>query len=372
MFRKIVSAVSLSPALIGKLADYAADLRLKQHLRGVGLIAISLAMVAHIGIVLHPATPSNASHRNDLVYGGVNSLEDFLAHYDADDHGLRQIIEGIGLSRSDIGNAEPYADSPDIATVSVSRHPLIGTADGESRYQHESRVFYARPVPEQLFVDGWAGVSANGAWFGIMKQSGIVVVEGSHGFTAQGLPAQADITAVNVSQGGVDAETTRAQPGDRVAYTIKTSVTQGDLQLPITDILEYADIVDGGGSFFDTTNQTLTWFNIATPASETTTRTFTVKIMDSIPLTAQGVSNTSSFDCIVSAVSNNAVHITIVCPPLKQLELAIKGLPTISRVLSLSITGGLLLLSLYLYTRSRQLHKEIRIIRTKINTGVFS
>lgn len=257
MFRKIVSAVSLSPTLIGRLADYANDLRIKQRLRAAGLIALSLTLVIHIGIVLHPLIPSNTSPDND--------------------------------------------------------------------------------------------------------------------FSAQESPAQiSSITTVNVSRGSVDAQTTKAQPGDRIAYTVETPNTTEDLRLSIADILEYADVVDGGGSFFDTTNQTLTWFTSTTATSGPMARTFTVKVMDSIPLAARGVSNTNSFDCTIVAGSHTAIHIDIACPPLKQLELAIQALPVMTHTLSLAITVGLFIVSLYFYTRSRQLDTEIRIIRAKINTGAFS
>jgi uncharacterized repeat protein (TIGR01451 family) len=109
MFRKIVSNLAFSPALVGQLGFYAKRLRKEESTRRIGLIFTALALVVQSFAIFTPPESANAASGNDVIYGGVKSKEDLLGVYDrnqdsAGHRDIQQIYSYFGISRTDIAN----------------------------------------------------------------------------------------------------------------------------------------------------------------------------------------------------------------------------------------------------------------------------
>jgi hypothetical protein len=107
MFRKIVSNLSFSPALVGQLGFYAKRLRKEEATRRMALVFVALTLVVQCLAVFQPPESANAASSNDLVYGGLGlganrSINNFLAPYDANTNNLKDITTHIGITRAEI------------------------------------------------------------------------------------------------------------------------------------------------------------------------------------------------------------------------------------------------------------------------------
>lgn len=109
MFRKIVSQLSFSPALVGQLAFYARRLRKEEATRRLGLIFMALALVVQGLVVFQTPEPANASSNNDFIPGGLGLVRDgtldfnrFLGPYDRNERNLKDIFNYFGISRNEI------------------------------------------------------------------------------------------------------------------------------------------------------------------------------------------------------------------------------------------------------------------------------
>jgi hypothetical protein len=111
MFRKIVSNLPFSPALVGQLGFYAKRLRKEEATRRIGLIFTALALVVQGFAVFTPPESANAANGNDIIYGGFKSKNELLEIYDrnrdsAGHKDLQQIYTYYGITRQDIVNAK--------------------------------------------------------------------------------------------------------------------------------------------------------------------------------------------------------------------------------------------------------------------------
>lgn len=109
MFRKIVSNLPFSPALIGQLGFYANRLRKEEATRRVGLIFTALALVVQGFAIFSPPESANAANGNNVIYGGLRSKEEMLSIYDqnrdsAGHTDIQQIYTKFGITRQDIAN----------------------------------------------------------------------------------------------------------------------------------------------------------------------------------------------------------------------------------------------------------------------------
>lgn len=183
-------------------------------------------------------------------------------------------------------------------------------------------------------------------------------------------------TAINVSQSSVDATTVSAKESDQIRYTITVENT-GLLSTPVelkedlTDVLEYATLIDNGGGTFDDKTKALTWPTVTLKKNEKQTRVFVVRVLDQIPSTAQGASEATSYNCEMGNVFGNAVHIKVACPPEKIIENVVTELPKTGPTENLIFAGVVLALATYFYARTRQVKKEVRLIRRNLNVGTI-
>ena len=164
--------------------------------------------------------------------------------------------------------------------------------------------------------------------------------------------------------------------GDRAEYKItveNTGLNSDTLTMEdnLSDVLEYSTLVDNGGGTLNETTKVLSWPQITLKAGSKQTRTFTIKVLDVIPATAQGQSNQSSFDCLVTNTFGNSTSFRIACPAEKTIEKITTELPKTGPTGNIIFACLALAIAVYFFCRTRQLEKEIRIIRNNTNTGII-
>lgn len=182
--------------------------------------------------------------------------------------------------------------------------------------------------------------------------------------------------AINLTQDGKDATKTVAKAGDRIRYTISV-FNQGKVDAKVSfieeidDVLEYAQLNDTGGGEYDKDSKTLTWPDVVLAPGEQQSRIFTVQLDSAIPAGARGVSDASSYDCVMTNTFGNATEIKVDCPIVKGVESVVKELPTTGPRENMLFAGTLLAVVTYFYARSRQLKTEVRLIRRDLNSGIL-
>lgn len=184
-------------------------------------------------------------------------------------------------------------------------------------------------------------------------------------------------SATNMTQGNVSATTSTAKAGDKITYTV-TIENKGFASAPVefkeslTDILEYARLIDLGGGTYDKETKTLSWPNTELAANQSQSRTFAIQVMSDIPATNTGQSDEASYDCTMVNTFGNSVSIDVDCPTQKVVvEQITKELPHTGPRENMIFASLLLAVVVYFYARSRQLGKEVRLIRHNLNTGTI-
>jgi hypothetical protein len=472
MFRKIVSNLSFSPALVGQLGFYAKRLRKEETTRRLGVFFVILAMVVQSLAVFNPPTPANAADSNDLIYGGIRpsdgGLSIFLKSYDNNVNGLHDVINYFGITRDEIASAN-HGAFDNVASFSDSwysvNHRQTGISGEQALQTTDSSTgtamtFYTRPWyrtdNKNPILWGFKGYSAqlaattgNGTFY-LMDICGNLIIKklppppvpkctiagktdlnandancfenctvSGKGSLAKndsrcfvpcalvglgGIPAsnaqctpcllsglgtialsnnqchEGQLTmsksAVNISQNNVDATTVVAKAGDQIRYVLTAKNSSGaDVNLTfrddLTDTLEYATLTDNGGGTFDSSKQELAWPEVTIKAGDLQSRTFLVQIKSVIPATPVGVSNPTSYDCHITNVFGNQTDITIDCPAPKVVEKIVTQLPHTGPTENMLFAGVVLGVVTYFYLRTRQVNKEIRLIRRDLNAGAI-
>lgn len=184
-------------------------------------------------------------------------------------------------------------------------------------------------------------------------------------------------TATNMTRGNVSASSVTAQGGDKLTYTItiqnKGLVSETvTMQEDLTDVLEYATLIDLGGATFNDQNKILTWPSITLAAGQKQIRTLAVQIMKDVPSTNTGTGIPSSYDCKLANTFGNTIMVGVECPPQKVVVEQIVGeLPETGPRENMIFAGALLSVVVYFYARTRQTGKEIRLIRRDVNAGTI-
>ena len=184
--------------------------------------------------------------------------------------------------------------------------------------------------------------------------------------------------ATNMTQNGQLATRVTANGGDRIQfvlsmYNIGKVPTTVEFKENMSDVLEYATLYDNGGGALNEENGTkyLTWGKIALKPGEKASRTVTVKVADTIPLTARGTSDPSSYDCIMTNTFGNTININMNCQAPKVIEHVVEQLPNTGPTENIIFSGILATVVVFFYARSRQLGSEVRLIRKDFNAGTL-
>jgi len=420
MFKKIISNLPFSPALIGQLSFYAKRLKKEEVTRRLGIFFIILALIVQSLAVFQPPESANASSTNDFVPGGLGlgenrSLNIFLAPYDANTNKLRDVMNYAGITRDEITSAQftsfkvgdklSWGYTPTFSYEQGERQHNINNSEGQ-----QVTTVYSRPLnlrnDRNDDIWGWVGHSEKMGWFAIMQACGNLVTDTvpkiipkceinpsppADDINCKPCPGNDKLwiddptcipnivkskSATNMTQGSVDATTVKAKASDQISYTITTE-NKGlkpigvKLEENLADVLEYSTIVDNGGGTLSETSKVLTWPDVTIAPGTKQSRTFVVKMQDTIPATAQGTSNNTSYDCIMTNTFGNAVEIGVDCPTPKIIEQVTSELPKTGATENMLFIGIVLALATYFYTRTREINKEIRLVRKNINIGTI-
>lgn len=185
MFRKLISNLSFSPALVGQLGFYARRLRREEATRRIGLIFTALALVVQFFAVFQPPTSANAASNNDFIPGGVTSLQQVLSAYDGNRHNFKDIMKAVGVTRSEIAAAKFTRFTSRDNLYSWGHQPQFGAGSGEGAYKYKtssgstSTVYY-RPLRlwestnhnHMIYYTAYQGFSKKLGWFAIMRVCG--------------------------------------------------------------------------------------------------------------------------------------------------------------------------------------------------------
>jgi hypothetical protein len=405
MFKKIVSNLSFSPALVGQLSFYAKRLKKEETTRRIGLVFVALALIVQGLAVFQPPESANAASTNDLVPGGLGlgssrSINNFLAPYDQNANHLKDIMNYMGISRDQIAGSQFGSYIAGNVKRSWGHNPVHSAAQGEqstvilgSNYQPITTI-YSRPMAlaggANARIYGWHGHSDRVGDFWIMQACGNLVTDTVPPVPTPPAPPTPrppappkpavlafNKTAMNASQGNVTASTVPAKENDKITYTLSMS-NSGGVASPVkisddlSDTLEYSTLIDKGGGTFDETTKTLTWPDISLKPGEKQERTFAVQVLSTIPTTPTGASNPDSYNCIMNnAFQGSGVTIPVVCAPPKVIEQVTTQLPHTGPTENMIFAGAVLAVVTYFFLRSKQLGTEVRLIRRDLNAGTI-
>ena len=329
MFKKIVSQLSFSPALVGQLGFYARRLRKEQTTRRLGLVFVALALVVQSLVVFQPPEAANAASNNDFIIGGLGvgsnrSINKFLEPYDRNDRHLKDVMNYFGITRAEIA-------------ASKFQQFTVGTKKG---YGYENRAgsktieitnasyepvqkIYGRPLTmwskSTDKIWGYVGHSKKMGWFAIMQACGNLATD-RYPDKPTPPPAPANLTAsktaVNTSQ-SVDATKTSAKVNDKITYTVKVKNTGGTaksiaLSDNLSEVLKFSKLTSTGGGILNPTTKVLSWGSVNVSPGATVSRNYTVQMNSSLISTTTSCKMRNNFiDQIVT------VPIACTTPPAK-------------------------------------------------------
>lgn len=403
---------------MGQLGFYAKRLRKEETTRRLGLIFVVLALVIQSLAVFQPPEPANASNASDMVYGGIGqSIDNFLSPYDSNSRHLRDIMNYVGITRSEIlatkftswkvGDKLSWGLAPHFSYDQGERQYTITGPDGQ-----QETTAYSRPLKlwtdQNSQIQGWVGYSNKIGWFAIMPACGNLVTDTTpppppppkcivnssllaSDSNCQPCPGNTTIwisdpscspnvvkskTATNLSQNFMDASLITARASDQISYSISVEniglkSVNTKLEENIADILEYATLNDDGGGTFDNTTNILSWPDVILAPKTKQTRTFVVRLKNPIPITSLGTSNELSYDCIMSNTFGSITNIKVDCSSTKVVERITAQLPKTGPTENLIFAGIVLSITIYFYARARQVKKEIYLIRRDTNSGTI-
>ena len=193
MFKKLISSLPFSPALVGQLGFYAKRLKKEEATRKVGLIFTALALVVQSFAVFQAPEAANAASANDLIYGGFSTKSQFLSHYDANTGNIRDLFKAVGITRTDFVNStEGKWNSKTNGGYSWGNLSRFSYAQGERSYtvptsSGGSKTFYYRPltlsdtlpytIQNGSTYDALIGRTASGMEFAILHMCGNLVLK---------------------------------------------------------------------------------------------------------------------------------------------------------------------------------------------------
>lgn len=397
MFRNIVSNLPFSPALVGQLGFYAKRLKKEEATRRLGLIFTALALVVQSFAVFSPPEAVNASNGSDFIRGGISSKQELMSAYDSSSGSsgdLKEIFDYAGITRQELADTHETSlnsqNAPEnSAWLSWGRESRFSEADGQVAHDVAGTTIYSRPVKNYENTDYersrginysvLQGYSKKIGTFAIMKSCGNLVTTRVPAGTP---PPAAESNIIRSKKATNKTQHTNsikvsAEAGDKIEFTLSAKNTgdaAGSVEMTdeIADLLEYATMDYDGGGTFNPDSKTLSWGEIELAPGQTESRSFTVKILRTIPSTGTGLSDSTSYDCQISNSFGNTVNVNIDCPVEKiVVEQVVAELPKTGPGENIIFAGVILSVVAYFYARSRQIGKEIRMIRRDLNAGTI-
>lgn len=395
MFRKLVSNLSFSPALITQVGFYAHRLRQEEVTRRLTVVFVALALVVQSLAVFSPPDSANAASEQDLIRGGIQDIDDLLVRYDNNTDDIKDIYTTLGVNRSEIAATKTGSFNSRDNIYNVSRYGQYSTEQGETSFTYKRStggvgIRFISPLHlsdtssskkrSGTIYDAWVGHSSQIGWFAIMKSSASLATKGypttiSPDSTSATSTVIKSVKSINTSQ-SVDATSTNAKPFDKISSTLTlqntgTKTAQLPLSINLADMLEYSTLIDGGGGTFNATTKMLTWDPITVAAGASQERTFAIQVVATIPATPVGQSNGNSYDCIMSTTYGSNIQIPVSCPVIKGVENIVGDLPGAGIAINIVFSGVIMATAVFFYVRTKQMKKEIKLIRHNLNSGTI-
>lgn len=172
------------------------------------------------------------------------------------------------------------------------------------------------------------------------------------------------------------AQANPAKASERIEYTLiakNTGKAEATFTVEddISDILEYSSLYDRGGGLLNEQTKVLSWGDVTLQPGEQQQRTYVVKLANSISAMAQGSSEPTSYDCKMINTFGNVVEVEVACPTPKIIEQVVPELPRTGATENMIFGGIVIALVTFLYFRSKQLNKEVRLIRREFTAGTI-
>jgi uncharacterized repeat protein (TIGR01451 family) len=175
--------------------------------------------------------------------------------------------------------------------------------------------------------------------------------------------------ASNTTQRINNADGTMAKAGDTIDYTLSAQntgvvkVQSFAIEENISDILDYAEVVDLHGGTWDKATNIVKWPAGPIEGKATMQQKLTVKVKDPIPQTPISSSNPGTFDLTMTNVYGNSVNIKLPPNVVKTTEQVTTTLPNTGPGTSLAIGFTVTVVIAYFFARSRLLVTELGIAR---------
>lgn len=365
MFRKIVSQLSFSPVTVEQLGKYAKKTRQNQHLYGwsvVLLIALLTLQLASSAITTGPSPTTPTA--NDLVSGGLPSIDTVLSAYDNNTSSFKDIASLLSISRSNLTavNLTDKCEVSDLTTYTTGRTTY---QDSKNEYMQlvSGTPVYFRPITTSTST-GWCGTSDQGERFLINA------ADGNISFST--LPSE--LTKDQLVR-SLTSDKRKAASGQTVTWSLTASNNSGkktteDIWFSTGDIAEYAHITSISDEGISTSKEShIVWPSVEIRPGEKKTLKVSAYIDHSIDTTARQSHNTQAYDCKITASFGNSTETDISCPAEKQVETLFYQSTRLEPLMTTYIITALLVLSVVAYISLRIKSREIRIIRKQLNTG---
>ncbi len=175
----------------------------------------------------------------------------------------------------------------------------------------------------------------------------------------------------------VSAEEAKAGPDHRLEYTL-TAKNDGLVETTfkfeddLSDILEYGELFDRGGGDLSEQDKILSWPEIILQPGDEQQRTYVIKMPSEISSMARGTSDPTSYDCKMINTFGNTIEVEVECAGPKIVEqVIVPELPRTGATENIIFGGIVAAVVSFLYLRSRQLNKEVRLIRREFTAGTI-
>lgn len=181
-------------------------------------------------------------------------------------------------------------------------------------------------------------------------------------------------TASNTTAGIADANGTTAAAGDTIVYTLsvkntgKAVVPKFVVQENMSDVLDYADVVDAHGGKLDA-NKIMSWPGTDIKPGETLQKQITVKIKTTLPTTPTSTSDPGHYDSAMTNVYGNSVNIYLPKTIVQTTEQITTQLPNTGPGTALGVSFAVTVVAAYFFARTRLLGKETEIALNELTTG---
>ena len=190
MFRKIVSNLAFSPAVIGQFSFYAKRLRKEEATRRLGIIFTVMALTVQSFSVFAAPEAANAASPTDFIRGGAYTKDVLLANYDRNTNNIKDIFTSLGITRDEIASTQEQTINSKDALYSFGMVEHWSEAQGGGTYSYQrsdggtGQVYYGPlrnwdtlPYTKAngSSYPSFVGYSAKFGWFALLKRCGNLV-----------------------------------------------------------------------------------------------------------------------------------------------------------------------------------------------------